>query len=461
MKIRSFVCILLLAIMFFSSLTGCAPYGIAFFNNAPNQGDKYFSKSDIKIVLNYYTWIAAEKDNPIFKQFSDLNPNIEIKVNLLPDSPSNIQARLDILALGGGEMDIWPFDGAQLTEIKRGLVKKIDEFIERDGIDMEKWFGASAASVYFNGSYYGLPYRSSVPMVFYNKDMFDEAGVPYPTDEWTYDDLYRIAGRVTKGGNNIGDRKVFGFMQNWFLIAGGRPGSSTIPFYGPDGLSCFSSQPYWEKTLSLRKKMQDEGIEMPYEYVRSRDTTSSIEFLSGRTAMTYGASWAIRDMKDKKSFPVPINVGCVLPPIIDKSAENIPQISVVESMLGIPETSKYPEEAWRFIKFYIENGSESIAKNGDVPLYLPAYSDSLIETFIEGSGLTFEDGKKFFPDKYRYDFIPRGTASSEYVDIIRKESEKYLTEQQTLEQAMENIKIKADKAIVKEKNFLKYKTTDS
>lgn len=439
-------------------LTACNPY--TFFQKLSlNFKSNNSSSSDIKKVLNYYTWEQSEKDNPVFKKFSELYPNIEVKINLISDVPTTIKSKLDVIAMGGGEMDIWPLtDGSQFTEIKRGLVKNVNDYIKKDNLDMRKCFGTSAKSAYFNGNYYGLPYRASVQMIFYNKDMFDEAGIAYPTDDWTYSDFYNIAKKLTKGGKNSGDRTIYGFMQNWFMITGGRPGDRQMPFYDSNGLSSFSDQPYWEKTLMLLKKMQDEGISMPLENVKARDTYSSIELLNGKTAMTWGASWVIRDMKDKKSFPTNARIGCVLPPRVDSDTENIQQTTLLESILGIPETSKYPKEAWEFIKFYVENGSENIAKTGNVPVYLPAYNDSLINNFVSDSGLNFEDGRKFFlVNGLRYEFAPRGTASTEYADIIQNECGKYLMGQQTLEQTMKSIKIRADRAIQKERAYLKEK----
>lgn len=456
MKLKTILRTLLLIITIISILTVLKPVEFAQ-KIVVGQSSNNSSSSDIKIILNYYTWEASEKDNPIFKEFSKLYPNIEVKINLIAELSTSIKAKLDVIAMGGGEMDIWPLtDGTQFTEIKRGLVRKLDNYIKRDKIVMQDIFGSAARSAFFNGSYYGLPYRASVQMIFYNKDMFDEAGVQYPTDDWTYEDFYNIAKKVTRGGGNSGDRRIYGLMQNWFMITGGRPGDKQIPFYSSDGLSSFSEQEYWRKTLMLLKKMQDEGIMMPLEKVKAQDTFSSIELLNGRAAMTWGASWVVRDIKDKQSFPINFRVGCVLPPRVDENTENIQQTTLVESILGIPETSKHPDEAWEFIKFYVQNGSENTAKTGNVPLYIPVYNTNLINAFISDTGLTFDDGKKFFPvNSQNYDFIPKGTASTEYADTIRDECGKYFSNRQSLDQTLEKIKIEADKAIRKERSFLK------
>lgn len=400
-----------------------------------------------KVILNYYTWEKTELTSPIFEEYSKEHPNIKVKVNYIPDDANSMSAKLDTIALGGGEMDIWPMNN-QFLRMKKGMLRNINDYIEKDDIDMKEYFGAAEASAKFDGNYYGLPYQAIIPMIFFNKDMFDAAGLPYPSNDWTYEDLYNTAKKLTKGKGNS---KVYGFMQNWFSIFGGRPGSTSLSFYGNDGLSNFRDNQYWEEALVLRKKMDTEGIEIPYSEVKSKGTYSSIEFLNGRVAMTWGASWVVRDMKDKQNFPFNFRVGCVLPPRVDENTENLNQVAAYEPILGIPVTSKHPDEAWKFIKFYVEKGSESTASAGNVPVYRPAYSDKLAELFAGNSGLSIEEARLFFQDQLSYEFMPKGAAASEYGEIILEESGKYLTGNQTIQQTLNNIKKKADEAIQKEK----------
>ena len=450
MRIRSYITISFLLILAFM-LTGCESVNSALFSS---QGMEK-TVSDKIVTINYYTWERTEQNNPVISEFTKENPNIRVNVQLVPDDANSAMEKLDIMALGGGDMDVWPLN-SQYFRMKKGMLRSIDDYIKRDGIDMEKSFGAAATNVTFDGKYYGLPFELIVPMIFYNKDMFDQAGIPYPTNNWTCDDLYNISKKLTKGQ---GKNKIYGYMENWFLTVGGRPGSNPTAFYTKDGLSSFSDNSYWRRTLEFRKKMIDAGYEMPYDQVKSKGTYSSVEFLNGRAAMTMGASWVVRDMKDKQNFPFDFKVGCVLPPRLDSSTENIDQISFMATMLGIPVTSKHPEEAWKFIRFYAENGSYSIAKTGNMPVFKPAYSQNLIDVFTQDSGLSTEDTKQFF-FKSTYEFWPTGSAATEYSEIFRDENALYFTGKQSLETTMKNIKQKADKAIIEERAELKKKKGD-
>lgn len=431
-------------------LEGCTFPANNIITGAPKQNVLQSDASELKVVLNYYTWEKSELTNPIITEFEKKYPNIKVNVNLIPDTANSTSEKLDRMALGGGDIDIWPMNN-QFLRMKNGLIRNIDDYIKRDGLDMKKSFGAAATSVMYNGKYYGFPYISIVPMIFYNKDMFDKAGIPYPTDSWTYTELYNTAKKLTQGS---GTNKVYGFMENWFMVTGGRPGKTPVSLYDKNGLSNFSV-PYWVEPLKLRKKMEQEGIELPFSKVQSKATYSSIEFLSGRAAMTFGASWVVRDMKDKQRFPFHFRVGCVLPPRATSSTENIKQITSVETILSIPVTSRHPEEAYQFIKFYVENGSEAIANLGNVPQYTPAYSEKLVKIFAGNSGLSEQDAKRFFITEGHYVYIPEQLGATEYENAIEAEVGNYLMGNKSLSEALASLKARADSAIIKEKNHLR------
>ena len=59
-----------------------------------------------------------------------------------------------------------------------------------------------------NGKQYGLPESFSNVVLIYNKDLFDQAGVSYPTDDWTQDDVQNAAEKIRALGDDI-----FGIWQ--------------------------------------------------------------------------------------------------------------------------------------------------------------------------------------------------------------------------------------------------------
>lgn len=401
-----------------------------------------------KVVINYYTWENAEKNNPIFEEFMRDNPDIEVVVNFIPDNNDKM-VKLDIMAMGGGAIDVMPLaDGDQFARAEKGILMNLDQFIQRDGLDMEKSFGGYAEWARYKGNYYAYPLRGTLGGLYYNKDMFDEAGIPYPTPDWTFDEYLKIARSLAK---DVNGQRIYGTYQHTWAQEWSLFGAQKASFYTADGLSNIQD-PTLVTALKNRKMMDDEKIQRSFPLITSTKTIANIEFLGEKTAMAVAGSWLVRDMKDKNRFPFDFRVGVAYLPRFDESVAE-KQIYMSVSTLGIPATSKHPEEAWRFIRYYIENGSKYIAKAGNVPCYLPAYDDALIENYISGSGLSVADVHPFFDEessKYSLKLIS-GAAMTEYTQIIHEEASLYLTGSKSLDDTISAIKTRADQAILKQK----------
>lgn len=101
----------------------------------------------------------------------------------------------------------------------------LNSFIDHDpAFHIQDFFPDVMKRFTVNGQIYALP-RDTAPFacVYYNKKLFDEAGIPYPTNDWTTDDLLRIAKQLTK---REGDRTTqYGFYawawQNFVYAFGG------------------------------------------------------------------------------------------------------------------------------------------------------------------------------------------------------------------------------------------------
>ena len=119
-----------------------------------------------KTIIHYYDWVTM--DTSIIDEFNAANPDIEVQYHAIPDNGSDKLTQLDILAMGGGEIDVMPgSDGEQMLRMKNGMYAPIDEFIEKDGIDMEKNFGGILSYASYDGVTYGYPIRSTIEGIWY------------------------------------------------------------------------------------------------------------------------------------------------------------------------------------------------------------------------------------------------------------------------------------------------------
>ncbi len=103
----------------------------------------------------------------------------------------------------------------------RDVLQDLNPFIEETGLDLGDYWPGAIESTSFEGSVYGFPRDSGIEVLYYNKDHFDAAGLDYPTDEWTWDDLRAAAealtvqetsGRVSRYGLAMEGGKYFDFV---------------------------------------------------------------------------------------------------------------------------------------------------------------------------------------------------------------------------------------------------------
>jgi len=101
---------------------------------------------------------------------------------------------------GGEDLDVFYAKDPTMYAglVLRRQIMPIDDLVERDGLDLSA-YGGVLDNIIVDGKLYGLPYRSDFWILFYNKDMFDEAGIPYPTNDWTWNDFRETALKLTSG----------------------------------------------------------------------------------------------------------------------------------------------------------------------------------------------------------------------------------------------------------------------
>lgn len=435
------------------ALVGCAPKETA---SAPAKAGTAESGSSAttaattaptgeKTVIHYYDWFKM--DMSIIEDFNKANPDIEVQYHAIPDNGSDKLTQLDILAMGGGEIDVMPgSDGEQMLRMKNGMYAPLDDFIKRDGIDMAANFGDILSYASYNGVTYGYPLRSTVEGIWYNKDMFDAAGIPYPDGSWTWDEYKEIAAKLTSGE---GDSKVYGTYTHTFNGQWAPMGNEVSPWYKEDG-TCNVKADGFATALSRRKELDDLGYQLSFSQIIATKATQTASFLGEKCAMVQAGSWIVQNIKDKENYPHNFRIGVAPLPRFDSTVTAHNNFSVAASILAIPATSKKQDAAWRFIRYMVEEGAERIAKTGNYPSYKPAYNDSLIEAFIAGSDLTVDDVRVLFGDMTSVSQKPTGLGAAEYQQSMQEQTQLFFNGEKSAEEVLNQIEKITNEAIKKE-----------
>ena len=148
--------------------------------------------SDKKIELTVWSWDSTLPRT--VKGFEAKNPNIKVKVTNAGTNKDEYNALSNAIEAGSGAPDIAQIEYYALPEyVIRGHLENLSDLGASDFKDF--YTPGTWSSVSINDGVYALPMDSGPMAWFYNKDVFDKAGVD-PTQVRTWDDFYEAAKKI-------------------------------------------------------------------------------------------------------------------------------------------------------------------------------------------------------------------------------------------------------------------------
>ena len=140
---------------------------------------------------------ALEPFNNAIEKFQAENPEIQVQLECIPQEYGT--KLLAQLAAGSAPDIFQNGDGDVAKYVQEGAVAPLDDFISgADGLDMNAFLPGVASFGQVEGQTYYLTKDYSPLVLYYNKKLFDEAGVAYPTADWTWDNLLEAAQALPK-----------------------------------------------------------------------------------------------------------------------------------------------------------------------------------------------------------------------------------------------------------------------
>ncbi|GAB4435723.1 MAG: ABC transporter substrate-binding protein [Chloroflexi bacterium OHK40] len=150
--------------------------------------------------------------------FAARNPNVKVNVTTVADPNVNFYPKLQTAIAGGTPPALSSFQGWEWQiYADRDLLAPIDDRIAGAGLTpvYDDSVAAIEGTTKRNGARYLVPLQLATMLMYYSKAAFDEAGIPYPTDDWTFEEFLEIAKQLTRLD---GDQKRYGYQANgqWF-----------------------------------------------------------------------------------------------------------------------------------------------------------------------------------------------------------------------------------------------------
>jgi multiple sugar transport system substrate-binding protein len=250
-----------------------------------------------------HAWDATfmERQNQFDELFMERHPNIKIEAE--NTTFADYLQKYTTQAAGGTLPDIMysQFSWAQQL-IQAGLFIPLDDYIAQQAdFNLDDFTPPSLISYRREDQLYGIPYDEGPGNLYYNKDLFDAAGIPYPDETWTLDRLKEVALELTSGE---GAEKIYGIGD---LPS---PGNATIapsylyPFGGeyvnePDETECRLTTPEAVAAFQWWQELRDAGAA---PHPDDLQTIAWPPFQFGRIAMYHEGSWATPPIQAGATF---------------------------------------------------------------------------------------------------------------------------------------------------------------
>ncbi|MGQ9556226.1 MAG: ABC transporter substrate-binding protein, partial [Anaerolineae bacterium] len=302
-----------------------------------------------------------------FKKLADVLmqelPNIEIELQRKPWG--QYWESLEVQVAGGISPDLSFMTPIYLYHFwKAGVVLDVTDLVQRDQLDMSDWVG-DAGETRIQGRQYAMPYTNGIEVMYYNADLFDKAGLGYPSKDWTWDDV-RVAAQALTGGE--GASQQFGIWienhseQGWGPLALGNRGWMFSGAVFTDNGGYFEPSEDIKPTLDSPEMMAAltwwianicELNVQPNAGEFSLAPGLDIAFQSGLIGMYIGGTFTGTSVAQSQFN---WNVGYI-PRSPNTKERRSPSYAIANIAF---KTTKHPEEAWQALKWYSGETAQNI-----------------------------------------------------------------------------------------------------
>ena len=247
-------------------------------------------------TIEYSIWgdpAELASQQAIVDAFHEANPSITVKVTV--SDWDTYWDKLQTGLAGGAAPDVFAMDGPLFPDFQsRGVLLDLKSYVEKDKYDLTQLADQGVKDfTTADGGQYGLPRDLNVIVLYYNKAMFDEAGVAYPDDTWDWAKLVEAAHKLTLDKDGDGTTDQWGLytettdMENYWSSLVWQNGGDII---APDGKSTLLGS---EEAVGGLQFLQDliwkeKVVPEPALFAETGDA-----FEQGQAAMEANGSWLV------------------------------------------------------------------------------------------------------------------------------------------------------------------------
>lgn len=400
------------------------------------------------------------------KMFQMEYPNVEIEVVSSRSlyGADHAQEALDKL-LEEHKPDVLFLNATEYQALsEQGRLLNLDHVIAQQEFDVDQLHPAVVETLrqQGNGGLFGLAPTMGTEVLFYNKTMFDEYGVPYPTDQMSWDQLFELAQRFPVEGNE--EDRVYGFFRESFgngladsiLTVGSTYG---LTWLDESGSAVAMNTESWRNVLDSVLRYEQSGVIGTYDYSKETGSMNYLDrfrtnkFITGQAAMMLNGYHSLIQLQESETMlsdKKPFEWDIVTTPI-DPDRPEVTNSFYVFNIFAINAESPNLSAAWALVEFI---NSDRMAKAlapttynllarpehmiGDTDIHMDAFYKLNPDTVQMNTGL--ENLPDAFYDRFR--------------EVLDEETGKTLRNEQTIEEALLRIEERGNAALEESKAMM-------
>ncbi|MFS0951335.1 ABC transporter substrate-binding protein [Enterococcus thailandicus] len=383
------------------------------------------SSSEKETVIKYYSFSATpdyeDQLNEMVSEFEKENEEIKVDVELIPYK--DYFTKLQTLMAGDQTPDVFELNYENFVSYaEKGALLNLDDYIKKDTEFDANDLNKEAFEAYkYDGKRYGMVESFSNVVTFYNKELFDEADVSYPTKEWTWQDEVAAAKKLTNSKGNIYGTYSPVTMNEFYKVAAQNGGK----LKDENGNWTLNDSKNVEALEHMVNNVVQEKISPSPEEMSGQNSEDL--FLNGQLAMVHTGIWMFGQFKDA-DFDWDIQV---------EAGNTQKATHFFANGLAVSKDSKHAEAAYKFTRF-MSASPETAKIRIDNGWELPAITDDkILAPYLEQ---TPPENRQAVFDSLDYLILPPVDADwSKVSDSADKEFQKVLLGEESAKEALDKL----------------------
>lgn len=320
------------------------------------------AQEPITIGFVYGSFAPQEKWELYFQGFLERHP--EVTINYIPvplDNWGDYTQKIVTLMVGGEQVDvIWNAIEAVPMMAEKGILRELDSFIASDP-DIQEYIDdvnpQLLAGLRWKDQQYLLPFAWNTLLLYYNKTLFADAGLPEPAPNWTWDDFLAAAQKLTQDTDGDGTPNIWGFQTGYSMWSlGAWPISNGSFWMSPD-----FSEPWYNRPETIEAVQFVHDLIWKYQVAPSGDFSADEAFAAGTLAM-YPGSPSSREALIPAGM-TPENYDVTFWPT--RTGSDVHGSIWGTDGYGITQNSQHPDLAWEMVKDLVSKDVMSNLLSGE------------------------------------------------------------------------------------------------